>query len=41
MIYNSNALNSIPCNSIPGIGLSQINFEIINTPKTDNSGHEF
>ena len=23
------------------VGLSQINFEIINTPKMDNSGHEF
>ena len=23
------------------IGLSQINFEIINTPKIDNTGHDF
>ena len=23
------------------IGLSQINFETINTPKMDNNGHEF
>ena len=23
------------------IGLSQINFKIINTPKIDDSGHEF
>ena len=28
-------------NETSKIGLSQMNFKIINTPKMDNSGHEF